>query len=387
LIRERQTRLRAALRTAPFEAVLLTGGPDVAYASGYRSLPAEIYPRYQIAAVVTEERCVVVAPCGDVAAALAAGLAPDDFVAFGQCYYESEDGSAPETLAADAHATFAEAMSDVAARLTLSRQLAGVDASNLSPDAAAVLQLVVPEACRVDAAHWIQSVRAIKTAQEIACLRTAAELAERGIQRALLQAGAGCTEQQVAAIIGQTMLEGGGTPRFLSVQVGDRAALGDAFATAKAWRPGELLRMDVGCSVDGYWSDLARTAVLGDPTALQRRRFDALLAGQEAELAAVRPGARAADLFNLAIAAAREAGLPGYRRHHCGHGIGLEIYEPPMIGPANDVFLERDMVLCLETPFYEVGWGGILTEDTLVVTDDGSERFTTSARDLRVVAL
>src|SRR5262249_16862429 len=150
---------------------------------------------------------------------------------------------------------------------------------------------------------------------------------------------------------------------------------------------GELLRMDVGCDVDGYWSDMARTAVLGAPTPLQRARFDALLAGQQAELQAIRPGCRAGELFDLAVRTTRAGGLREYRRHHTGHGIGLEIYEPPSIAPGGAEIVLEGMVLCLETPFYEIGWGGILTEDTLVVTADGHRCFTISSRELRVVAV
>jgi Xaa-Pro aminopeptidase len=179
------------------------------------------------------------------------------------------------------------------------------------------------------------------------------------------------------------MLEDGGFPRFMSVQAGARSALGDVYPTDKPWLPGELLRLDVGCTVAGYWSDMARTAVLGTATPLQRTRFDALLAGLRAELDAIKPGVRAAELFDIAMRAAREHGLREYRRQHCGHGIGLSVYEPPMISPGVQTELQEGMVFSLETPYYELGWGGILTEDMVVVTAHGCERLTTSSQELR----
>ncbi len=52
-------------------------------------------------------------------------------------------------------------------------------------------------------------------------------------------------------------------------------------------------------------------------------------------------------------------GIPQYKRHHVGHGIGLEIYEPPMLVPHSDFELQPGMVLCVETPYYELEWGGL----------------------------
>jgi Xaa-Pro aminopeptidase len=145
------------------------------------------------------------------------------------------------------------------------------------------------------------------------------------------------------------------------VTAGERSALSDAVATDRLLAPGDLLRFDVGCLLDGYWSDIGRTAVVGSPTTLQSQRYDAILDGLDAQLAAARPGASAASVFDLAVATTESAGLAPYRRHHCGHGIGLDVYEA------------------------EIGWGGMMIEDALVVTADGVAPLTTLARGLTEV--
>ncbi|MGH9100623.1 MAG: M24 family metallopeptidase, partial [Acidimicrobiales bacterium] len=91
------------------------------------------------------------------------------------------------------------------------------------------------------------------------------------------------------------------------------------------------------------------------------------------------------ELFAAAVTEVERHQLIPYRRHHCGHGIGLEAYEPPLIGPTVDQALEPGMVLCFETPYYELGWGGMMVEDTVVITDNGCELLSVSDRSLRVV--
>jgi Xaa-Pro aminopeptidase len=216
-------------------------------------------------------------------------------------------------------------------------------------------------------------------------LRRAATLAEQGIQAAFAAAAPGATERELASVVAATMAAGGGEPRFVVVTAGARSALSDARPTDLALTPGDLLRLDVGCTVDGYWSDTARTAVLGDPDDLQSRRYAALLAGEQRQLESARPGVRACELFRVAVDAVEAAGIRPYRRHHCGHAIGGEVYERPIVAPATDDVLRKGMVLCVETPFYELGWGGMMVEDTIAVTEQGVDLLTTADRSLRVI--
>jgi len=66
-----------------------------------------------------------------------------------------------------------------------------------------------------------------------------------------------------------------------------------------------------------------------------------------------------------------------YSRHHCGHGIGIELHELPNIAPNDDTILEEGMIINIESPYYELGFGGMQVEDTMLVTNKGKELFTT----------
>ena len=99
----------------------------------------------------------------------------------------------------------------------------------------------------------------------------------------------------------------------------------------------------------------------------------------------MKPGVPVSRLFDLAVRVTREHGLPHYQRHHVGHGIGLEPYDPPTINATATTALEAGMVFCVETPYYEHGWGGVQVEDAVEITSSGARTLTRSSQDLAVV--
>jgi len=319
---------------------------------------------------------VLVSPAADTAPAIEGGVAADDVVPYGRFYFS---GDGPAAGMSDRHASLADALRAAVDLIGAPDKLA-IEGGALAPAAAAAVGSEVD-----DADAWMLGVRAVKLAGEQALLRRAAELAEAGIEAALAIAAPGVTEHELATAVATAMVAGGGVPRFVVVTAGSRSPLADAFPTANTCRAGDLLRFDVGCQVDGYWSDIARTAVIGEPTDLQQQRYDALLAGVEEEFAITRPGVTAGEVFDAAVRRVEDAGLRPYRRHHVGHAIGLSVYEAPVMRPDEATVLAPGMVFCLETPYYELGWGGMMVEDTGVVTDTGFDLFTSIDRSLRVV--
>ena len=124
--------------------------------------------------------------------------------------------------------------------------------------------------------------------------------------------------------------------------------------------------------------------MVGEPTRDQQQRYDALMEGELAQLAFARPGVTAGDLFNVAVERVRKGALPNYQRTHCGHGIGIGAHEFPTLNAANqNVELQEGMVFCVETPYYEIGWGGMMVEDMIVIREGGNECLTQLPRELR----
>lgn len=385
IVDARRDRLTTALTEAPFDAFLAAAPANVDYASGYRSMSGAVHARATVAALVTPARTVLAGGVADSAPALSGGIADEDFVGYGRFYFESAGGRAAPTRMVDTHDSLVAAVLTAVDRLGLHHATIGLDEAALRPADRARLEAELPGARFVEASAWATRTRARKLPAEVDLLRRSARLAEDGITAAIEAARPGSTERELAAVVGGVMVAGGCQPRFVVVTAGERSALSDCFATDRPIAAGDLVRFDVGGILDGYWSDIGRTAVVGSPSALQSGRYAAILDGEQTQLDLARPGVLAQDVFAAAVETVEAGGLVPYRRHHCGHGIGLDVYEPPIISPGVETPLEEGMTFCFETPYYELGWGGMMVEDTVVVTADGCEVFTTSDRSLRVI--
>ncbi|GII95180.1 M24 family metallopeptidase [Sinosporangium siamense] len=362
--------LRAALAEAPFDAVVLTSPESVLYATGYRSVAGPLFRAHQMAAVVTGDDLWLVCPAADTAPAADAGVPVDRLVPFGRFYFESASAT-PLTGMADRHP-------DLPSALAVALKQVGV--ARLGIEGAGIEEAV-------DATAWVSALRGVKLPEEVELLRYAAYLAEEGVRAALATAGEGVTERELAREVAATMVAGGGEPRFVVALTGPRSALADAHPGDRRWAAGEPVRFDVGCLYGGYWSDIGRTAVLGAPDSVQSAHYSAILAGLDDQLALAAPGVPAESVFEVAMAGVERGGITPYRRQHCGHGIGLAIYEPPIVSPGVVTPLAAGMTFCFETPYYKLGWGGMMVEDTLVVTDSGVDMFTVAPRELPVVPL
>lgn len=384
LTAQRKARLADALAEAPFDAFLAVSSANLLYATGYRSLGASVFGQPVTGAFATGDRTIVAGPVADAGSATVEAVAAGDYVPYGRFYFASEE-PLPEAFTPDLHSGFANGLRAAAVSAGLASSTIGVDEAAINPNTLAQLSLQLPDVRFVDASSWALRVRSSKLPGEVALLERAARLAEDGVAAAIDAAHVGMTERELASVVNQVITKGGGEPRFSVASSGPHSALADVYVSDRALAVGDLLRFDVGCVVDGYWSDIGRTAVVGEPTALQRQRYDAILEGEARQLERVRPGVRPEELFALAVRVVEDGGIRPYRRQHCGHGIGLDVYEPPIINDRPQPPIEAGTTFCFETPYYEIGWGGMMVEDTVVVTEDGHRRFTVTERDLRVI--
>jgi Xaa-Pro dipeptidase len=198
----------------------------------------------------------------------------------------------------------------------------------------------------------------------------------------------GAHQRDLVAAFAVAVAEAACSVRLANVSTGSATALGNVNQPDDIVAPGDVVRYDVGVVHAGYASDLSRCFSVGPPKERVARYHDALIAGQDAALALLRPGARASDLFTAAVRAVRAAGIGHYDRINVGHGIGLAAdgYDAPMLASADETVIEPGMVLCVEAPYYELGFGGLQVEDMVVVTEDGYEALSHLPRHLEVLA-
>jgi Xaa-Pro aminopeptidase len=226
----------------------------------------------------------------------------------------------------------------------------------------------------------------VKTPEEVQLLRKAAKITEEAIRLTMESARAGMTGTELVQIFDNEIIRQRGIPVFSSIAIGEDSYLQNIQQPSrKRLVEGDLIRFDVGCQYQYYFSDVARTAVTGAATEKQQKYYNAQLLGEMAALDIIRDGAKISEVFQAAVQRVRESGIPDFRRHHCGHGIGIELYDPPLIAPTTAGTLLEGMVLDIEVPYYELEFGGVHSEDTILVTRGGYEPLTTLGRQLHQI--
>lgn len=292
----------------------------------------------------------------------------------------------PETF--DAGACFAHLRDQLAERGLLKGRI-GLEFSLLSVADHAALKAAIPEAEWVDGTRVLALARMVKSAAEIAHLRTAVELSEAGTAALERAIAPGISRNALAAawragVDAEAAARGVGnlTGAWEYVSVGPNPWGGDAVA-----RRGDLVKVDVGCVIAGYSSDAGRTYAVGGSSPLQRRLFGALAEAFAEGSAAIRPGDLLSDVFHAAQRGLARAGFPEFARGHFGHGLGANVgsEEWPFIAADSAIPMEAGMVLAFETPWYVDGVGGMIIEDQMLVTEAGHEPMSKLPRALREI--
>ena len=234
---------------------------------------------------------------------------------------------------------------------------------------------------------WIERQRAVKSLQEIAAIRRSVELNSRAYEQTSKHIRADMRESELAAELDYRMRrQGAEGPAFETiVAAGARTALPHARPTSARLRRGALLLVDMGAMLDGYASDMTRMLFLGKPGTRVKRAYKAVLEAQLAAIDSVRAGVRAQAVDRAARRVLAAHGLARAFVHSTGHGLGLEIHEPPRIGKKEKTPLVSGMTITIEPGVYLEGFGGIRIEDTVAVTDHGCEVLTPTSKELRIL--
>lgn len=173
------------------------------------------------------------------------------------------------------------------------------------------------------------------------------------------------------------------------VYTAENSAQPHALPSARRLAPGDTFVLSLGCAVGGRFVEGERTFVLGEPSAEQRRYYEAVRTAQFVGGQAIRPGARCAEVNKVCLDVIRDAGLEQYLRHRQGHGIGLGMHEPPWLEDGDNTVLEAGMIVSNEPGIYVPGHAGYRISDSMLVTGEGARPFTSYPRSLDdvVVAL
>jgi len=240
---------------------------------------------------------------------------------------------------------------------------------------AAFLRETFPESRVTAAPAMLRPLRAIKSPREIEAMRAACRLADEAARAAMDAVRPGVTEFELAAEAYHAMFRAGAEhPAFaISLCAGARAGFKHMAPTAYRLQPGDMVYIDVGGRYMGYYSDVSRARVCGDPSPEQRRFLETQIRIVEDVMAAARPGVAIAALATLAERLAGDAGFGEYL-YFRGHGVGCAVQDLPAFAPGNPATLQENMVFAFEPMLVRRGFGTACWEDVWRVTADGVER-------------
>lgn len=232
-----------------------------------------------------------------------------------------------------------------------------------------------------------------KTATDVAALETTNRIAARAVEVFYREVDKGHPEALLAALIETVVQESNGWPgisfakAWPMVQSGRNTADAGKFnrSTGKIIAKGELVVLEMGVCVNGYWADITRTAVAGDATDAHRRIYDAVAGAQLAAYALLRPGVPMREVDKAARDFIGDAGFAAYFTHALGHPTGFRYHDPGEgFSPSSTGVLREGMVLTIEPGIYgEALGGGLRIEDNVLITAEGYRILSDSPRTLK----
>lgn len=290
----------------------------------------------------------------------------------------------------------ADAAAEVAAecirKLGLASGTIAVEMPFLPADAYLKLEQLLPNARLVDAVVLLEELRAVKRPDELQIIREASEGIVASMLSTFGRARPGISTRELADILRSEETERGLVFDYCL------AATGRSFDRAPSnadWLAGGTLSLDSGGTQRGYIGDLARMAVIGEPTSQMRQALDEVDAAQQAARSAVRSGQPGRQIYEAIHDLWKNLTHPEQFEFEA-HGIGLVSHEVPHLvdhgswpypGTHRDLALQTGMVLSIETTLRDPDVGFVKLEDTVVVTDTGCDAYGDTARGWNVVGV
>jgi len=224
----------------------------------------------------------------------------------------------------------------------------------------------------------VWELRKVKDADELELMRKAGQLTCEGMKAAYEFIRPGVKEYEAAAEIEYAMRRKGswGTAFDTIVASGVRSAFPHGGCAEREIHEGDLIVVDIGASYRYYRSDMTRTLVAGKPSEKQKRLYEIVKTAQQKAVQAVKEKAKAKAVDAIARKVIEEAGYGENFVHSLGHGVGLEVHEPPALSQQSKERLTAGNVVTIEPGVYLVGFGGIRIEDTVLVEKRGADKFT-----------
>ena len=224
----------------------------------------------------------------------------------------------------------------------------------------------------------IWNLRRIKDEQEISFLRKASLITDIGVEAGIQAIKAGVKEYEIAAEAEYAMrLHGSEGIAFDTIVAsGPRSAYPHGVCTNRVINKGDFVILDLGAISSGYRSDITRTVVVGTPTQKQNKMLELVSRAHRKALECIHENIIAHEVDANAREILKSGGYGEEFIHGLGHGVGLDIHEPPTLSSRSEDILKEGNVVTVEPGIYILGFGGIRIEDTVLVHKNCGEQLT-----------
>jgi Xaa-Pro aminopeptidase len=345
--------VRAAIRKADCDSLLITNPDDIRYLTGFSGEDSVALVQSRKVTIVSDFR-----------------FAEDLEVVKGRSRVVMRDGRMADALGALTRDEGVERIGVQSEHLTLAERRtygATIGARRLVPTEG-----------------LLSGLRVIKDELEVAQIRKAARLQEQALLATLDDLRPGQREREIAARLEFEMKSRGASgPSFPTIVAsGAFSSRPHAVPAGAKTAKNRVLLIDWGARLDGYCADMTRTFALGSWPKAMREVYGIVLEAFEAALATVRAGVSCRAVDAAARSVIADAGYGERFGHGLGHGLGLEVHEAPRLSRQSDDTLRPGMVVTIEPGIYLPGVGGVRIEDDVLVTDSGARNLSTLPRDI-----
>ena len=248
-------------------------------------------------------------------------------------------------------------------------------------------QETLPKASFTASSSVLAPMRERKRPEELELMRNVNQFADDVFAQLISLKMIGLSERQLSRKLSDLLLDAGNdSVGFATVARGPHSASPHHTMTEHIIEEGDMVLFDFGGRYQGYYADVTRTVVAGQPSKEVEDIYHIVQNAQQAAVEAVKPGVTANVVDHAARDLIAQAGYSEQFVHRVGHGVGLEIHEPPYLTSDSNTVLEPGMTFSVEPGIYLPGRFGVRIEDTVLVTETGGERLNHASRDLTVVS-
>ena len=243
------------------------------------------------------------------------------------------------------------------------------------------------DAALVGADSVFDEMRMVKTEEEIKRFAMATKIACKAILKVVDSVEAGISELELDKILKTAILdEGGDSWHQTTIAVGAENGP-DIFnqPSQKKVTQGDIIRIDIGPTYKGYTADISRVVVFDKLPEKARRLYKILMQAEEKAIEAIKPGVTTSYVHKIGQEYVRDRYDTKYTRGNIGHGVGISLWEPPILREKNPIELAVDMTMSVEIPYHKFGLGGFNIEDSVIVTKNDHEIISDISREIFIV--